>query len=94
MEASVDPDVALWERSVAGDGEAFGVLFDRHGSRLFRHVCWMVETRADAEDVVAAAFLELWRRRGDVRLVDGSVLPWLLVTATNASRNVSRGTRR
>ena len=90
----MEQDVALWEHSVAGDGEAFGELFDRHRNRLFRHACRMVERRQDAEDVVAAAFLELWRRREDVRLVNGSVLPWLLVTATNVSRNISRGTRR
>jgi RNA polymerase sigma-70 factor (ECF subfamily) len=29
-----------------------------------------------------------------VRLVDGSPLPWLLVTASNIARNVARGTRR
>jgi len=29
-----------------------------------------------------------------VRVVDGSVLPWLLVTTTNISRNLTRGIRR
>jgi RNA polymerase sigma factor (sigma-70 family) len=29
-----------------------------------------------------------------VRLVDGSVLPWLLVTTTNQARNVARSLRR
>jgi RNA polymerase sigma-70 factor (ECF subfamily) len=48
----------------------------------------------DAEDVTAGAFLELWRRRTDVRLVEGSMLPWLLVTATNLSRNTVRSLRR
>ncbi len=48
----------------------------------------------DAEDVTAAAFLELWRRRKTVRVVDGSVLPWLLVTTTNLARNLRRGLRR
>jgi len=47
-----------------------------------------------AEDVVAATFFELWRRRKSVRVVDGSVLPWLLVTTTNISRNLTRGIRR
>lgn len=54
----------------------------------------MAQTRHDAEDVVASTFLELWRRRADVRLVDRSALPWLLVTATNVGRNAARGTRR
>ena len=48
----------------------------------------------DAEDITAGAFLELWRRRKAVRVVDGSVLPWLLVTTTNLSRNLTRGLRR
>lgn len=90
----VESDSALWDRSLAGDGDAFGVLFDRHRDRVFRHACRLAQTRHDAEDVVAAAFLELWRRRAEVRLVDGSVLPWLLVTSTNLGRNVARGTRR
>lgn len=69
-------------------------LFDRHRDRVFGHACRLVESRYDAEDVTASAFLELWRRRGDVRLVEGSVLPWLLVTTGNVARNSRRGTRR
>jgi RNA polymerase sigma-70 factor (ECF subfamily) len=91
---AIESDEALWCRSLDGDGEAFGALFDRHRDRVFRHACRLAHTRYDAEDVVASAFLELWRRRADVRLVDRSVLPWLLVTATNLGRNAARGTRR
>jgi RNA polymerase sigma factor (sigma-70 family) len=90
----VESDEALWRRSLDGDGEAFGLLFDRHRERVFRHACRMAQTRHDAEDVVASAFLELWRRRADVRLVEQSMLPWLLVTATNFARNTARATRR
>jgi RNA polymerase sigma-70 factor (ECF subfamily) len=79
---------------VAGDGEAFGVLFDRHRERVYWHACRLASTGHDAEDIVASAFLELWRRRDKVRLVDCSVLPWLLVTTTNVGRNASRGQRR
>jgi RNA polymerase sigma factor (sigma-70 family) len=92
--SAIESDEALWRRGLDGDGEAFGALFDRHCDRVFRHACRLAQTRHDAEDVVASAFLELWRRRGDVRLVDQSVLPWLLVTATNLGRNTARGTRR
>lgn len=87
-------DEALWGRSLAGDGEAFGALFDRHRERVYRHACRLTSTRHDAEDIVASAFLELWRRRAKVRLVDGSVLPWLLITTTNVGRNASRARRR
>ncbi len=86
----VEVDDELWEASVAGDASAFALLYDRHVSRVYRHACRLVRSRADAEDVTAATFLELWRRRADVRVCHHSVLPWLLVTATNVSRNLTR----
>jgi RNA polymerase sigma-70 factor (ECF subfamily) len=90
----LEGDGWLWTRSLAGDGRAFGGLFDRHRDRVFRHACRLAHTRQDAEDLVASAFLELWRRRSKVQLVDGSVLPWLLATTTNLGRNASRAQRR
>lgn len=85
---------AWWSAATAGDGDAFGRVFDLHHDRVYRHACRLLDVRADAEDVTASAFLELWRRRDSVRLVAGSVLPWLLVTTGNLSRNVRRSTRR
>ncbi|QHK20691.1 sigma-70 family RNA polymerase sigma factor [Pseudarthrobacter psychrotolerans] len=84
----------LWSRSLNGDGEAFGVLYDRHRDRVFRHAYRLAGNHHDAEDVMAAAFLELWRRRAKVRVVDGSILPWLLVTTTNTARNNGRAALR
>lgn len=94
MRDVIASDAGLWSRGLEGEGVAFGVLFDLHRDRVFRHAYRLVENRHDAEDVTATAFLELWRRRADVRLVDGSVLPWLLVTTTNVARNVRRAARR
>jgi RNA polymerase sigma factor (sigma-70 family) len=83
-----------WANALRGDGEAFGRIFDRHRHRLFRHGYGLVGTTVDADDIVSVAFLEAWRRADTVRFVDGSMLPWLLVTATNTARNVSRSGRR
>jgi RNA polymerase sigma factor (sigma-70 family) len=83
-------DGELWSRSLAGENEAFGVLYDRHRDRVFRHAYRLSGNRHDAEDIFSAAFLELWRRRSKVRLVEDSVLPWLLVTTTNIARNGRR----
>jgi len=83
-------DSGLWSRSLAGEGEAFGVLFDRHRDRVFRHAYRLSGNRHDAEDILSAAFLELWRRRSKVRLIQNSVLPWLLVTTTNVARHSRR----
>ena len=83
-----------WAAALAGSGAAFAWLFDRHRNRVYRHALRMLGDVHDAEDVTAGAFLELWRRREAVTLVEGSVLPWLLVTTSNLSRNVARSLRR
>lgn len=83
-------DGGLWARSLEGEGDAFGLLFDRHRDRVFRHAYRLAGQRHDAEDIMSTAFLELWHGRLKVRLVDGSVLPWLLVTTTNVARNSKR----
>lgn len=87
-------DDSLWQRSLNGDSDAFGSLFIEHRDRVYRHAYRLTSAVQDAEDVTATAFLELWRRRESVRTVNGSVLAWLLVTATNTARNVTRKTAR
>ena len=87
-------DGELWRRAGAGDGEAFGQVFDRHRDRVFRSAPRLTRHRHDAEDVTALVFLEAWRRRAVVRIVDGSVLPWLLVTTGHVSQNAARARRR
>jgi RNA polymerase sigma factor (sigma-70 family) len=87
-------DESDWAKALGGEGEAFGRIFDRHRARIYRHTYRLVPVAADADDVVAIAFLEAWRRRESVRFVDRSLLPWLLVTATNAAHNLNRGARR
>jgi RNA polymerase sigma factor (sigma-70 family) len=94
MDVRNNHEELLWRRCLDGDAEAFGLIFDHHRDRVFRHLYRMLQNQADAEDAVAASFLELWRRRGRVRLVDGSVLAWLLATATNVSRNLRRSQAR
>ena len=83
-------EVQLWHQSKNGDGRAFGSLFDLHQPRLYRAALRTATTRTDAEDLVAMTFLELWRRRETVRIVEGSLLPWMLVTLDNLGRNTLR----
>lgn len=87
-------ELGAWERARQHDARAFASIFDHHEGRVFRHSLHLTESRHDAEDVTAGSFFELWRRREAVRLVGGSTLPWLLVTATNLSRNNRRALRR
>ncbi|MBX9718022.1 MAG: RNA polymerase sigma factor [Microbacteriaceae bacterium] len=83
-----------WSQAQNGVGEGFGRIFDRHRDRVYRHVLRLVPVAVDADDAVAIVFLEAWRRRDDARLVDGSLLPWLLVTATKVTQNLNRSARR
>lgn len=89
-----DSEEGLWHQSLLGQGEAFGALYDRHRDRVFRHAYRLCGNHHDAEDIMAASFLELWRRRKQVRVVAGSILPWLLVTTTNMARNSARAALR
>lgn len=92
MESS--DDEVYWGRASTGDGDAYGVIFDRHRARLHRHARGIAPTVADADDVVAITFFEAWRKRDTVRFVGGSMLPWLLRTATYTAQNLTRSTRR
>jgi RNA polymerase sigma factor (sigma-70 family) len=87
-------EAALWERARHNDGDAFGELFDRHRGRVYGRAFGLLSNAHDADEVASAAFFELWRKRRSVRLVAGSVLPWLLVTTVNLSRNTHRSTAR
>jgi RNA polymerase sigma factor (sigma-70 family) len=83
-----------WSRARDGDPDAFTSLFDRHRDRVFGHALRLVRQPHDAEDVTAMVFLEAWRRRDAVRVVDGSIIAWLLVTANNTVHNLQRASRR
>lgn len=83
-------EAETWVRAVSGDPEAFGAIFDLHRDRVFGHSLRLVGSVPDAEDVTALVFLEAWRRRAAVRVVDGSIIGWLLVTANYVVRNQSR----
>lgn len=89
-----DPEPQLWSRVSAGDAEAFGELFDRFRDRVYWQALRHTGSAHDAEDITALVFLEAWRNRMRVRVVDGSPLPWLLVTTNNVVRNHARTQRR
>lgn len=90
----MDDETELWQRARQDDGAAFAALFDLHHARVFRRAYALLGDVHDAEDIVAAAFFELWRRRRSVPLISGSVRPWLLVTTVNLSFNSRRSAAR
>lgn len=89
-----DAEPELWSRVRTGDPAAFGELFDAFRDRVYWHALRHTHVASDAEDVTALVFLEAWRKRPQVRIVDGSPLPWLLVTTNYVARNHARSQRR
>jgi RNA polymerase sigma-70 factor (ECF subfamily) len=87
-------EVALWSRALNDDAIAFGQIFELHADRVFGHSLRLTHSAADADDVTALVFLEAWKRRKSVRVVDGSIIGWLLVTANFTARNLARSLRR
>jgi len=86
-------DASLWERSRAGEAEAFGLLFERHAKEIYNYSFRLVGDWLTAEDLLSLTFLEAWRRR-DKQLPEAKVLPWLFGIATNVARNRRRSDRR
>ncbi|WP_404285965.1 RNA polymerase sigma factor [Glutamicibacter arilaitensis] len=87
-------DSALLEAARGGHGESFAVLFERHKARVFRHVVHVVRNPDTADEITAMVFYEAWRRNRSIRIVDGSIIAWLLITANYTIKNVSRQQRR
>jgi RNA polymerase sigma factor (sigma-70 family) len=85
---------SVWDRARAGDPDAFGAVFDEHRDRVFGQALRLMRSKDDAEDATALVFLEAWRRRDAVRVVDGSIIGWLLVTTNFVTKNLARTARR
>ena len=88
------PDRVLWEMARSGDGGAFGVLFERHGRRIYNYCFRRTADWALAEDLTSATFFLAWRAHGSTTLEAESALPWLYGIATNVLRNQRRSSRR
>lgn len=86
-------DGELWQQAAAGDGEAFATLYDRHKNAMRAYCARRTGSLDTADDLVSVVFLEAWRRRGDVELVDGVALPWLYGVAHRTLQRRWRTTR-
>ena len=58
----MDPDVALIARSIARDERAFGELFDRHSTALYRYAYSLTHDVTEAQELVQETFVTAWRR--------------------------------
>ncbi|MEW1960798.1 sigma-70 family RNA polymerase sigma factor [Kineococcus sp. NPDC059986] len=77
-----------------GDQDAFGSLYDRHAQLVYRYCHRHALDPSQAEDLMSVVFLEAWRCRLHIALVDGSARAWLLGVAKNVVRSNARTKRR
>ncbi|HJR90737.1 MAG TPA: sigma-70 family RNA polymerase sigma factor [Aeromicrobium sp.] len=81
-------------RAQVGDRDAFAGLYDRHARPVYWQAYAVVRDRDLAEDVTQDVFVTTWRRIRSITPVDGSILPWLLVTARYTAYNAARKEQR
>lgn len=61
------PDSKLVERLQKGDIEAFNVVFEKYGSRLFGFAFKYLKSKEEAEELVQDVFLKVWENRKNLK---------------------------
>lgn len=87
-------DLILWEQVCQGSGRAFEQVYERYADAVYNHCFRRTGLWSVSEDLTSVVFLETWRQRDRVKLVDGNVLPWLLGIANNCVRRQARSVAR
>jgi RNA polymerase sigma-70 factor (ECF subfamily) len=88
----VDPTIL--RRAVARDSAAFGVLYEAHLPRVYRHVRYRVADAELAEDITSMVFLRAWQAIDRYKPVEGRpFLAWLFTIANNLIVDHHRRTR-
>lgn len=82
-EAAPDDAWDLVNAAQAGDSEAFGLLYDRYVSSVYRYVLFRVGDRTLAEDVTSETFLRALRRISSVSYQGRDLGAWFVTIARN-----------
>lgn len=80
-------DRSLLAAAQRGDRDAFAELYETHVRDVYRYALRMLRDRSAAEDITQDVFTLAWAKRAEIKIVDVSLLPWLLVTSRNLSLN-------
>ncbi len=81
-----EDESAVWglvERAQAGDGEAFGQLYDRYVDAVHRFIYFRVNDRTLAEDFTSETFLRALRRITTVTYQGRDIGAWFVTIARN-----------
>ncbi len=81
-------DRALLQQVALGSGKAMREVYARCGGRAFAVTLRLLPSRADAEEVLQEAFLEVWRRAREFDPARGGLETW--VTTIARTRAIDR----
>jgi RNA polymerase sigma factor (sigma-70 family) len=87
-------ETALFARVQHGDREAFRKIFRLHMQSVYWAAFGVLQSRADAEEVMQDAFMTMWDKRASIELIGESTLPWLVTTARYLALNRRRSEAR
>ncbi len=73
----------LVKEAQAGNGEAFGQLYDRYFDTVYRYIYYRVNDRALAEDFTSETFLRALRRIGGIAYQGRDIGAWFVTIARN-----------
>jgi len=73
----------LVTRAIKGDAEAFGDLYERHVSTIYRYIAYRVNDSHDARDMANEVFLKAWEALPGYRVRKTPFLGWLYRIAHN-----------
>jgi RNA polymerase sigma-70 factor (ECF subfamily) len=62
-----DIDKTLVERLRNNDQQAFKLLFEKYGARLYQFSLKYLRDKEDAEDLLHEVFLKIWEKRHDIK---------------------------
>ncbi|MGB9669299.1 MAG: RNA polymerase sigma factor [Anaerolineales bacterium] len=67
---SDDEDLALVKKAKQGDTEAFGEIFERHASGIYRYFYVHLNNAQEAEDLMADVFFRTWKALPEYRQIN------------------------
>ena len=88
-----DPLLPLLDATRRGDQAAFEHIYAAANRRLYGLAFTILGNSADADDVVAEAFLQAWRNAANYDRGRGSVITWLLVICRSRALDLLRRQR-
>ncbi|HEV2764528.1 MAG TPA: sigma-70 family RNA polymerase sigma factor [Pyrinomonadaceae bacterium] len=85
-------EAALLRAVAGGDERAFAQLYDSYASILFGLLLRILNSRAEAEDVLQEVFLQVWQRAAQFDETRGRPFTWLVTLARSRAIDRLRAT--